>query len=115
MVYNAIKQFMKYIFNEEENVLNPLDICLYINKNYKNETISNETMNKLYPLIKDKIAKNTTLNFMSNYTFINKKEEEEFLKVKLNNASIFSYTFTIDEYINYRLLNVRRLRLSFSF
>ena len=45
--YREIKKFIKYIFNEEENVMNPLDIYLLIEKNYKNETSTNKTINNL--------------------------------------------------------------------
>ena len=108
--YREIKKFIKYIFNEEENVMNPLDIYLYINKNYKNESSTKESFNNLYNLIKDKIIKNTTLSFMANYTFINKKEEEDFLKERNSHVSLFSYSYTLDEYINYKLLNFIKLR-----
>jgi hypothetical protein len=113
--YREIKKFIKYIFNEEENVMNPLDIYLYINKNYKNESATNETINSLYPVIKDQIVKNTTFKFMSNYTFINKKEEEAFYKERNSHVSLFSYSFTLDEYINYKLLNITRMRFYPSF
>ena len=108
--YREIKKFIKYIFNEEENVMNPLDIYLFIEKNYKNESKTNVTINNLYKEIKDKIIKNTTLKFMSNYTFINKKEEEDFYKERNSHVSLFSYSYTLDEYINYKLLNFQRLR-----
>ena len=113
--YREIKKFIKYIFNEEENVMNPLDIYLYINKNYKNESSSKQTINKLYFQIKDKIIIDTTLKFMSNYTFINKKEEERFYNERNKHVSLFSYSFTLDEYINYKLLNYTKLRFYPSF
>ena len=113
--YREIKRFIKYIFNEEENVMNPLDMYLYLNKNYKNESSSNETISNLYEVIKDKIIKNTTLKFMSNYTFINKKEEETFYEERNSHVSLFSYSFTLDEYINYKLLNFQMLRFYPSF
>ena len=109
-VYKEIKTFIKYIFNEDENVLNPLDLYLYLNKNYKNETASNVTINKLYNVIKDEIEKNTSLSFMANYTFANKKEKESYRNQKISHVSLFSYTYTLDEFINYKLLNVYRLR-----
>ena len=108
--YREIKRFIKYIFNEEENVMNPLDIYLFIEKNYKNETATNVTINNLYKTIKDKIIKNTTLKFMSNYTFLTKAEEENFYKERNGHVSLFSYSYNLDEYINYKLLNFQRLR-----
>ena len=108
--YREIKKYIKYIFNEEENVMNPLDIYLFISKNYKNDSSSNEAINNLYDTIKDIIIKEPSLKFISNYTFINKKEEEEFLKERNSYVSLFSYSYTIDEYINYKLINYRKKR-----
>ena len=113
--YREIKKFLKYIFNEEENVMNPLDIYLFIEHNYKNETPTNETINNLYKEIKDKIIKNSTLKFMSNYTFINKQEEEKFYSERNNHVSLFSYSYNLDEYINYKLLSFERLRFYTSY
>ena len=108
--YREIKKFIKYIFNEEENVMNPLDIYLFISKNYKNDSSSNEAIKNLYDTIKDNIIKEPSLKFISNYTFINKKEEEDFLKERNSYVSLFSYSYTIDEYINYKLINYRKKR-----
>jgi len=108
--YREIKKFIKYIFSEEENVMNPLDIYLLIDKNYKIESPTNVTINNLYKEIKDKIIKNTTLKFMSNYTFLNKKEEEDFYKERNSHVSLISYSYTLDEFINYKLLNFIKLR-----
>ena len=109
-IYREIKKFIKYTFNEEENVMNPLDIYLFIENNYKKEKHTNETINNLYKEIKDKIIKNSTLKFMSNYTFINKKEEEKFYEERNGHVSLFSYSYNLDEYINYKLLSFERLR-----
>ena len=108
--YREIKKFIKYIFNEEENVMNPLDIFLFINKNYQNLNATNEIINNLYDQIKDKLVKNTTLKFMSNYTFISKKEEENFYKDRNSHVSLFSYSYNLDEFINYKILNFQKLR-----
>ena len=108
--YREIKRFIKYIFSEEENVMNPLDIYLYINKNYKNESATNETITNLYKVIKDQIIINTTFDFMSNYAFMNKREEEAFFKERNSHVSLFSYSFTLDEYINYKLINITKMR-----
>ena len=113
--YREIKKFIKYIFSEEENVMNPLDIYLLIDKNYKIESPTNVTINNLYNEIKDKVVRNTTLNFMSNYTFISQKEEEDFYKQRNSHVSLFSYSYTLDEFINYKLLNFQRLRFYTSY
>ena len=113
--YREIKKFIKYFFNEEENIMNPLDIYLFINKNYKNDTTSNKALNNLYKLIKDKIIKKENLKFMSNFTFTYEKEEEEFYKEKNSYVTLFSSSLTIEEYVIYKLLNFEKLRLYPSF
>ena len=107
--YIEIKNFIKYIFNEEENVMNPLDIYLFINNNNnQNESLINANINNLYETIKEKIIKNTTLSFVSNYSSI--KKEEDNYKNRNSYVSLFCSSFNLDEYINYKLLNFKKLR-----
>ena len=82
--YIEIKNFIKYIFNEEENVMNPLDIYLFINNNNnQNESLINANINNLYETIKEKIIKNTTLSFVSNYSSIKKEEDNYKNRIKI--------------------------------
>ena len=109
-IFKEIKKFTKYIFNEEEFVMNPLDIYLYVSNNYRNYTMSNETANALYEKIKDNLIKNCTLKFMGNNTFMNKKEKEEFLKERNSYTRLFFYPYLLEEFISYNLLNPDKLR-----
>ena len=109
-VFKEIKKFTKYIFNEEEFVMNPLDIYLYVSNNYRNYTMSEETANDLYEKIKDKLINNSTLEFMSNNTFMNKQEKEEFMKERNSHTSLFYYPYLLEEFISYKLLNLDKFR-----
>ena len=109
-IFKEIKKFIKYIFNEEEFVMNPLDIYLYISNNYRNYTMSTETAQNLYEKIKNFLIKNTSLEFMNNITFMNQKEKEEFLKERNSHTRLFSYPFLLEEYINYKLLDREKFR-----
>ena len=115
-VYREIKKYFKYIFNEEENLMNPLEIYEYINNNFKNRSKSKDMINfNLYYKMKDIIIKNRTLPFMSNYNFYNEKEEVEFNNQKNSKLSLFSYSYDIEEWINYKLINIEKKRLFPSF
>ena len=108
--FKEIKKFIKYIFNEEEFIMNPLDIYLYISNNYRNYTMSNETAQDLYEKIKNFLIKNSTLEFMNNITFMNPKEKEDFLKERNSYTRLFSYPYLLEEFINYKLLNREKFR-----
>ena len=98
--FKELKIYFKYIFNEEENMLNPLEIYDYINNNYQNKNKTKDEINfNLYYKIKDDIMKNRTFNFMSQFKFNNEKEEVE-----------FNY-----QIINYKLLDINKKRLFPSF
>ena len=108
-IYKQLKIYFKYIFNEEENIMNPLELYEFINNNFKDK---NKEINfNLYYKFKDIIIKNRTLSFMSNYTFYNEKEEIEFNNQKNSKVSLFSYPYHIEQWINYKLLNINKKRL----
>ena len=114
-IFKEIKKFTKYIFNEEEYIMNPLDIYLFIYNNYRNYTMSNETANILYEKIKPELIKNCTLEFMSNITFMNEKEKEDFYKERNSYTTLFTYPYLLEEFISYKLLNLEKLRYYSSF
>ena len=109
-IFNEIKKFIKYIFNEEEFVMNPLDIYLYISNYYRNYTMSNETANHLYEKISDNLIKETSLEFMNNYTFMKDKEKVKFIKERNSHTSLFFYPYLLEEFISYTLLNHDKYR-----
>ena len=114
-IFKEIKKFTKYIFNEEEYIMNPLDIYLFIYNNYRNYTMSNETANILYEKIKPELIKNCTLEFMSNITFMNEKEKEDFYKERNSYTTLFTYPYLLEEFISYKLLDLEKLRYYSSF
>ena len=115
-VFEQIKIFFKYIFNEEENLMNPLQIYEYIITNYESKIKNKDEINfNLYYKIKDDIVKNRTLNFMSQFKFSNEKEEIEFDHQIKSKISLFSYSYEIKDWINYKLLDITKKRLFPSF
>ena len=114
--FKELKIYFKYIFNEEENMLNPLEIYDYINNNYQNKNKTKDEINfYLYYKIKDDIMKNRTFNFMSQFKFNNEKEEVEFNYQIRSKISLFSYSYDIKDWINYKLLDINKKRLFPSF
>ena len=115
-IFEQIKTYFKYIFNEEENIKNPLEIYEYIQKNYpyKNKTKDDINFN-LYYKIKDEIIKNRTFNFMSKFEFGNERDEIEFNNQIKSKISLFSYAYNIKDWINYKLLDINKRRLYPSF
>jgi len=114
--FKELKIYFKYIFNEEENMLNPLEIYDYININYQNKNKTKDEINfNLYYKIKDDIMKNRTFNFMSQFKFNNEKEEVEFNYQIRSKISLFSYSYDIKDWINYKLLDINKKRLFPSF
>ena len=114
--FKELKAYFKYIFNEEENILNPLEICEYINTHYPNKNKTKDELNfNLYYKIKDDIIKNRTFDFMSQFKFNNEKEETEFNYQIKSKISLFSYSYNIKDWINYKLLDMNKMRLFPSF
>lgn len=114
--FKELKSYFKYIFNEEENMLNTLEIYDYININYQNKNKTKDEINfNLYYKIKDDIMKNRTFNFMSQFKFNNEKEEVEFNYQIRSKISLFSYSYDIKDWINYKLLDINKKRLFPSF
>jgi hypothetical protein len=115
-LFEKIKLYFKYIFNEEENLMNPLEIYEYINKNYKHKNKTKDEINfNLYYKMKDNIIKNRTFDFMSEFKFNNEREEIEFNNQIKSKISLFSYSYNIKDLINFKLLNINKGRLFPSF
>ena len=92
--------------------MNPLEIYEYINNNFPNKNKTKEEINfNLYYKMKDNIIKNRTLSFMSNYNIFNEKYEIEFKHQINSKISLFSYPYNIEQWINYKLLNINKKRL----
>ena len=110
--FKKLKSFFKYIFNEEENLMNPLEIYEYINDKFPDKNKTKEAINfNLYYKIKDNIIKNRTFSFMSDFKFDNEREEIEFNNQLISKISLFSYSYNVKDWINYKLLNINKMRL----
>ena len=115
-IFEEIKKYFKYIFNEEENIKNPLEIYEYINENFPHRNKTKDDINfNLYYKIKDDIIKNRTFDFMSKFEFGNERDEIEFNNQIRSKISLFSYSYNIKDWINYKLLDINKRRLYPSF
>ena len=115
-IYKELKKYFKYIFNEEENIMNPVEIYEYINSHFNIKTKTKDYINfNLYYKMKENIIKNRTFFFMSKLEFNNEKEEIEFNNQIKSKISLFSYPYNIKDWINYKLLNINKKRLFPSF
>ena len=115
-IFEEIKKYFKYIFNEEENIKNPLVIYEYINENFPHRNKTKDDINfNLYYKIKDDIIKNRTFDFMSKFEFGNERDEIEFNNQIRSKISLFSYSYNIKDWINYKLLDINKRRLYPSF
>ena len=115
-IFEEIKKYFKYIFNEEENIKNPLEIYEYINENFPHRNKTKDDINfNLYYKIKDDIIKNRTFDFMSKFEFGNERDEIEFKNQIRSKISLFSYSYNIKDWINYKLLDINKRRLYPSF
>ena len=52
--YFAIKEFIKYLFNEEEDNMNPVELYKYINENFTSINKDDKEINSLYDKINNK-------------------------------------------------------------
>jgi len=115
-IFEEIKKYFKYIFNEEENIKNPLEIYEYINENFPHRNKTKDDINfNLFYKIKDDIIKNRTFDFMSKFEFGNERDEIEFNNQIRSKISLFSYSYNIKDWINYKLLDINKRRLYPSF
>ena len=94
--YKHLKSISKFLFNEEEPTLNPLEVYENIDSIKKNKT---------------KITKEGLLSFSMNFTFNNKEAEELFKKDRESKTSLFSYYFALENWVNYQMLSPPKGRL----
>ncbi len=112
--YKKLKKINRYLFNEEETVFNPLNIYNHINDNYPEQKSLKEIKN-LFPKIKDEIILQTELNFMTEYEFYDEESKKNFYHQRNTRTSLFSFSFYLDEWVNYRLTDVKNYRFYSSF
>ena len=110
-VYLKIKTFIQYLFNEEEDNMNPLEIYNYINANFKSLKKDKNEINSLYNKINKAIVKPKYFNFLNHIHFIDKQQEKEYYEEKNKQINLFSYSTSIEDWVNNKMLNYKKGRI----
>ena len=110
-IYFQIKKFIKYLFNEEEDNMNPVEIYKYINDNFQKIKKTKEEINKLFEKIKKDIIKPKHFNFLNFYYFLNKQQEMEYYEEKNKQINLFSYSTSIEDWANNKMINYPKGRI----
>ena len=111
-LYKHLKKYFKYIFNEFENVMNPVEIYKLINSLYLElEKKKSNFDHELYKKIEEKIKKINELSILNEFTFLNKEQEKIFESQFRTKLSLFSYFYNFDQWIPYKLLSYEKKRL----
>ena len=110
-IYLKIKEYIQYLFNEDEDNMNPLEIYHYINNNYKNKINDEKQINELYEKIKEKIKKPKYFEFLKYINFINKENEKFYYEEKNKEINLFSYSTNIESWVNDKMVNYKKGRL----
>ena len=116
--YKNIKEFLRYGFNEEETALDPGKIYEYLkDKGIDDDLTNSSKLQLLYNQtdLKNNLISHSSLKIMGNYSFFSEEEKEKFSKQKNAQSSVFSYSYTVDEWAVYRLLDFGRGRFFVSF
>ena len=110
-IYFQIKKFIKYLFNEEEDNMNPVEIYKFINDNFKEINKDDKEINMLYDKIKRKIIKPKYFNFLNYINFASKKQEESYYEEKNKQINLFSYSTSIEDWVNNKMINYKKMRV----
>jgi hypothetical protein len=110
-LYKNIKRFVQYLFNEEEDNMNPLEIYHFINSNFKDKKDNEKEINKLYETIKDKIKKPKRYSFLKYVDFFDKGQEKDFYEQKNKEFNLFSYSTNIEDWVNNKMIDYKKGRL----
>ena len=110
-IYFEIKNFVEYLFNEEEDNMNPVEIYKYINENFKSLNKTSQEINSLYNKIKQNIIKPKHFSFYDYIYFFNEKQEKEYLEEKNKQINLFSYSSSIEDWVNNKMINYSKGRM----
>ena len=110
-IYFRIKKFIRYLFNEDEDNMNPVEIFQFINNNFKSINKTNKEINSLYEKIKTKIIKPKYFNFLNNIYFVNKQQEDIYYQEKNKQINLFSYSTSIEDWVNNKMINYGKGRI----
>ena len=110
-LYYKIKKYVQYLFNEDEENMDPVEIYHYINDNYKGKDKSEEEINELYEKIKKELNKPKKLKFLEKIDFIGEVEKKLFYEEKNKKISLFSYSSIIEDWVNNKMINFEKGRI----
>ena len=110
-IYFKIKKFIQYLFNEEEDNFNPVEIYKYINDNFRKLNKTRNEINSLYDKIKAKIIKPKYFDFLNKIYFVNKKQEDIYYEEKNKQINLFSYSTSIEDWVNNKMINYQKGRI----
>jgi hypothetical protein len=91
--------------------MNPLEIYKYINENFTSLNKDDKEINSLYDKIKEKIIKPKFLNFLNYTYFVDEKQEKEYLEEKNKQINLFSYSTSIEDWVNNKMINFKKGRI----
>ena len=109
--YFKIKKFIQYLFNEEEDNMNPVELYEYINANFITLNKTEKEINSLYDKIKSKITKPKLFDFLNYIYFLNKQQEEIYFEEKNKQINLFSYSTSIEDWVNNKMINYGKGRI----
>ena len=110
-LYFKIKKYIQYLFNEEEENMNPVEIYHFINNNYSGKNKTEDEINKLFEKIKEKIKKPKKLKFLEKMEFLSPELQKLYYEEKNKEISLFSYSTNIEDWVNSRMVNFEKGRL----
>ena len=91
--------------------MNPVELYKYINENFTSINKDDKEINSLYDKIKDKIIKPKYFEFLNYIYFLDEKQEKEYLEEKNKQINLFSYSTSIEDWVNNKMINFKKGRI----
>ena len=109
-IYKKIKEFIRYIFNEEQDNFNPVELYNYINENFPSLNNTKKEINSLYDKIKQKIRKKKYFDFLNYIDFVDEQQKEAYFEENNKLINLFSYSTSIEDWVNNKMVNYQKGR-----
>ena len=110
-IYKKIKEFIRYIFNEEQDNFNPVELYDYINENFPSLNKTKKEINSLYDKIKQKIRKKKYFDFLNYIDFVDEQQKEAYFEENNKLINLFSYSTSIEDWVNNKMVNYQKGRV----
>ena len=110
-IYKKIKEFIRYIFNEEQDNFNPVELYNYINENFPSLNKTKKEINSLYDKIKQKIRKKKYFDFLNYIDFVDERQKEAYFEENNKLINLFSYSTSIEDWVNNKMVNYQKGRV----